>query len=55
MEEKMKMQDLLENLPIGVCQIRKYLNDGRLKGRKVRNKWFVEPNDFKEFKQVFGF
>lgn len=51
----LKMEDLKAKLPIGVHQIRVYLNDGRLKGRKVRNKWFVQPNDFQEFKQAYGF
>ena len=52
---KLTTKDMLEELPIGICQLRKYLNDGRLKGKKVRNKFIVERSAFDDFKKKQGF
>lgn len=51
----LRLDEIVKDLPIGIYQIRTYLKDGRLKGRKVRNKWFVELEDYKMFKENFGF
>lgn len=60
MEQVMKKGELttaemLKQLPIGICQLRVYLKDGRLPSKKVRNKIFVKETDFKIFKQQYGF
>lgn len=49
------LDEIEKDLPIGIAQIRVYLKDGRLKGKKVRNKWFVYQNDYEDFKEQYGF
>lgn len=55
MNNTLKLEQIVEDLPIGVQQIRNYLKDGRLKGTKIRNKWIVDLNDYRQFKKDFGF
>lgn len=55
MDNTLKLEEIVEDLPIGVAQVRVYLKDGRLKGRKIRNKWVVNLNDYRQFKKDFGF
>lgn len=52
---KLTTADMLAELPIGIEQLRRYLNDGRLQNRKVRNRFEVERKDFEAFKKEFGF
>jgi len=49
------LDEIEKDLPIGLAQIRNYLKDGRLKGKKVRNKWYVNQNDYEDFKEQYGF
>ena len=49
------MNELEKELPIQPQQIRNYLKSGRLKGKRTRWKWYVQPEDFQEFKQAYGF
>ncbi len=55
MSNTLKLEQIVEDLPIGVQQIRIYLKEGRLKGFKVRNKWFVNQSDYEDFKEQYGF
>lgn len=55
MNNTLKLSEIVEDLPIGIAQIRVYLKDGRLKGKKVRNKWIVRLKDYRQFKATFGF
>lgn len=55
MDNTLKLEEIVEDLPIGAAQVRVYLKDGRLKGRKIRNKWVVNLNDYRQFKKDFGF
>ena len=55
MSNKLKLDEIEKDLPIGIAQIRSYLKDGRLKGTKVRNKWTVNLKDYQQFKKDFGF
>lgn len=52
---KLTTSEMLEELPIGIDQLRVYLNDGRLPSKKVRNRFEVERIDFDKFKVEFGF
>jgi len=54
-EGKLTTNDMLAEIPIGIEQLRRYLNDGRLQNRKIRNKFVVERKDFDTFKKDFGF
>lgn len=55
MNNTLKLDEIVEDLPIGIAQIRVYLKDGRLKGKKIRNKWIVDLKDYRQFKTAFGF
>ncbi len=55
MNNTLKLEQIVEDLPIGAQQIRIYLKDGRLKGTKIRNKWIVDLDDYRQFKKDFGF
>ena len=52
---KLTTAEMLEELPIGIDQLRVYLNDGRLPSKKVRGRYEVERNEFEKFKFKFGF
>lgn len=52
---KLTTAEMLKELPIGICQLRVYLNDGRLPAEKIRNKFFVERTVFENFKAEYGF
>ncbi len=49
------MSDMLEELPIGVVQVRTYIKDGRLKAEKIRNKFYATREDFIDFKKRLNF
>ena len=40
---KLNTAQMLKELPIGIDQLRVYLNDGRLPSKKVRNKFELYP------------
>lgn len=52
---KLNTAQMLKELPIGIDQLRVYLNDGRLPSKKVRNKFEVARTDFENFKTEYGF
>lgn len=52
---KLNTTQMLKELPIGIDQLRVYLNDGRLPSKKVRNKFEVDRTDFENFKTEYGF
>lgn len=52
---KLTTGEMLKELPIGICQLRVYLKDGRLPAEKIRNKFFVERIVFENFKTEYGF
>ena len=52
---KLTTGEMLKELPIGICQLRVYLKDGRLPAEKIRNKFFVERIVFENFKKEYGF
>lgn len=54
-EAKLTTDDMLSELPIGIRQLRAYINDGRLKTEKVRNKFYATREDFNDFKLRLGF
>lgn len=54
-ETKLTTDDMLSELPIGARQLRAYINDGRLKAEKVRNKFYATRKDFNDFKLRLGF
>jgi hypothetical protein len=54
-EAKLTTDDMLSELPIGIRQLRAYINDGRLKAEKVRNKFYATREDFNDFKLRLGF
>lgn len=54
-ETKLTTDDMLSELPIGIRQLRAYINDGRLKAEKVRNKFYATREDFNDFKLRLGF
>ena len=54
-EAKLTTDDMLSELPIGIRQLRAYINDGRLKAEKVRNKFYATREDFNDFKNRLGF
>lgn len=54
-KSKLNTAQMLQELPIGIDQLRVYLNDGRLPSKKVRNKFEVDRADFENFKTVYGF
>ena len=49
------MSDMLKEVPIKEAQIRIYIKDGRLKAKKIRNKFFSKRKNFDEFKEAMGF
>lgn len=46
---------MLDELPIGINQLRVYIKDGRLKSQKIRNKFYATREDFNDFKLRLGF
>lgn len=52
---KLTTAEMLKELPIGICQLRNYLKDGRLPAEKIRNKFYVERTAFDTFKQQYSF
>ena len=54
-EERLRTNDLLKELPIGITQLRTYIKDGRLPAKKIRNKYYTTRREFNQFKQAMGF
>jgi len=44
-----ELPEVAEKLDCHINTLRKYLRDGRLKGRKVGNKWLVSEDGLREF------
>lgn len=51
----LSVEDMLSEIAIGPAQLRTYLKDGRLIGKKVRGVWQVKREDFNAFKNQFNF
>ena len=43
------MEELSEKLGIEKLTIRKFFKEGRLKGRKVANRWYITAESLKAF------
>ena len=45
-EEYFSVKNIMEWLPIKATTVKKYLQQGRIKGRKVGRKWYVSKTNF---------
>lgn len=43
------VEELAEKLDVGTPTIRRYLREGRLKGRKLAKRWYVSEENLKEY------
>ena len=44
-----ELAEISEKIGCHINTLRKYLRDGRIKGRKVGNRWFVSEEGLREF------
>jgi len=44
-----ELKELTEKLGVTVITLRNYINEGKLKGRKMGGRWFVTEESLKEF------
>lgn len=44
-----EVEELAEMLGVGAPTIRRYLREGRLKGRKLAKRWYVSEENLKEY------
>ena len=49
LEKPMHFKDVTKCLGMGTDYVYKALQDGRLKGRKIGNRWIVFPSDLRKF------
>ena len=45
------VEELAEMLYVGLPTIRRYLREGRLKGKKLAKRWYVSEENLKEYFQ----
>jgi len=45
------VEELAEMLSVGLPTIRRYLREGRLKGKKLAKRWYVSEENLKEYFQ----
>jgi len=45
------VEELSEMLDVGLPTIRRYLREGRLKGKKLAKRWYVSEESIKEYFQ----
>ncbi len=45
------VEELAEMLDVGLPTIRRYLREGRLKGKKLAKRWYVSEESIKEYFQ----
>ena len=45
------VEELAEMLSVGLPTIRRYLREGRLKGKKLAKRWYVSEESLKEYFQ----
>ena len=45
------VEELAEMLSVGLPTIRRYLREGRLKGKKLAKRWYVSEESIKEYFQ----
>ena len=45
------VEELAEMLDVGLPTIRRYLRQGRLKGKKLAKRWYVSEENLKEYFQ----
>ena len=43
------VEELAEMLSVGLPTIRRYLREGRLKGKKLAKRWYVSEENLKEY------
>jgi excisionase family DNA binding protein len=45
------VEELAEMLDVGLPTIRRYLRQGRLKGKKLAKRWYVSEENLKDYSQ----
>jgi predicted site-specific integrase-resolvase len=43
------LKELTDKLDVTIVTLRNYINEGKLKGRKMGGKWFVTEDSLKEY------